>query len=163
MTVCPLVGIGNLPPPLSPASVPPYPRNQRGGGHTRLRVRGWGSPNSDDWRKALHSAYSVGAPFQWHWQEIPNKLSEWFSYRIHNIELVRCGMHYDVGCPMSSVPRLPRRRHLKTIAANSLRNFSASPEEKLGRWGKKFGPFLKELGLHCKNVQRFSRLQPGCH
>jgi hypothetical protein len=27
---------------------------------TRLRVRGWGSPNSDDWRvKASHSAYSV--------------------------------------------------------------------------------------------------------
>jgi hypothetical protein len=22
-------------------------------GHTRLRVRGWGSPNSDDWRKSL--------------------------------------------------------------------------------------------------------------
>jgi hypothetical protein len=21
--------------------------------HTRLRVRGWGSPNSDDWRKSL--------------------------------------------------------------------------------------------------------------
>jgi hypothetical protein len=27
----------------------PPPRNQ-GGGHTRLRVRGWGSPNSDDWK-----------------------------------------------------------------------------------------------------------------
>jgi hypothetical protein len=24
-----------------------------GGGHTRLRVREWGSPNSDDWRKSL--------------------------------------------------------------------------------------------------------------
>jgi hypothetical protein len=24
----------------------------KGGGHTRLWVRGWGSPNSDDWRKA---------------------------------------------------------------------------------------------------------------
>ncbi len=23
-----------------------------GGGHSRLQVRGWGSPNSDDWRKA---------------------------------------------------------------------------------------------------------------
>ncbi len=29
----------------------PSPRNQ-GGEHTRLRVRGWGSPNSDGWRKA---------------------------------------------------------------------------------------------------------------
>jgi hypothetical protein len=24
-----------------------------GGGHTRLRARGWWSPNSDDWRKGL--------------------------------------------------------------------------------------------------------------
>jgi hypothetical protein len=48
--VCPVVGIGTFPPPLSPASVP-LPRNQRwGGGHTRLLVRGWGSPNSDDWK-----------------------------------------------------------------------------------------------------------------
>ncbi len=33
----------------------PSPRNQRGrgGGHTRLRVRGLGSPNFDDWRKSL--------------------------------------------------------------------------------------------------------------
>ncbi len=30
-----------------------------GGGDTRLRVRGWESPNSDDWRKASHPAYSV--------------------------------------------------------------------------------------------------------
>jgi hypothetical protein len=28
-SLCPLVGIGTLPPPLSPASVPPSPRNQR--------------------------------------------------------------------------------------------------------------------------------------
>jgi hypothetical protein len=44
-SVCPLVGIGTLPIPLSPASVPPSPR---GRGHTRLRVRGWESPNSDE-------------------------------------------------------------------------------------------------------------------
>ncbi len=30
----------------------PPPGTKGGGGHTRLRVRGWGSPNSDDWRKA---------------------------------------------------------------------------------------------------------------
>ncbi len=59
-SVCPLVGIGTLPPPLSPATValPPETKMVRGG-HTRLRVRGWGSPNPDDWRKAWHSAYSV--------------------------------------------------------------------------------------------------------
>ncbi len=48
-SVCPLVGIGTLPTPFSPASVPLPP--EPGGGHTRLRVRGWGSPNFDDWRK----------------------------------------------------------------------------------------------------------------
>ncbi len=39
----------------SPASefAPPPPGNQKGGGHTRMRVRGWGSPNSDDWSKNL--------------------------------------------------------------------------------------------------------------
>ncbi len=49
-----LVGIGTPPPPLSPASVPLDP-NKRGKGTpaTRLRARGWGSPNSDDWRKSL--------------------------------------------------------------------------------------------------------------
>jgi hypothetical protein len=60
-SVCPLVGIGTLPTPLSPASVPLPPEPKRGGGHTHLRVRGCRSPNSDDWRKAWHSAYSVPA------------------------------------------------------------------------------------------------------
>jgi hypothetical protein len=50
-SVCPLVGIGTPPTPLSQASVPLPPRT--GGGHTRLRVRGWGRPISDDWRKSL--------------------------------------------------------------------------------------------------------------
>jgi hypothetical protein len=52
-SVCPLVGIWTLPTPLSPASVPLPPEPGGGGGHTRLRVSGWGSPNSDDWRKGL--------------------------------------------------------------------------------------------------------------
>jgi hypothetical protein len=43
----------NCPPPTPspPASVPPHP-NQTGG-LTRLRARGWGCSNSDDWRKSL--------------------------------------------------------------------------------------------------------------
>ncbi len=50
-SLCPLVGIGsNCAPPLPPG---------RGGGHSCLRVRGWGSLNCDDWRKAWHSSYSV--------------------------------------------------------------------------------------------------------
>jgi hypothetical protein len=37
----------------SVCALPPPPRRTKGGGHTRLRLRGWGSPNSDDWRKSL--------------------------------------------------------------------------------------------------------------
>ncbi len=49
------------PTPLSRQRVCPFPPEPKGGGgeHTCLRLRGWGSPNSDDWRKAQHSAYSV--------------------------------------------------------------------------------------------------------
>ncbi len=39
------------PPPLPQASVSPPPEPKVG--PTRLRVRGWGSPNWDDWRKSL--------------------------------------------------------------------------------------------------------------
>jgi hypothetical protein len=46
------------PSPPSECAPPPGPM---GGGHIRLRVRGWGSPNSDHWRKnlALCLLYSV--------------------------------------------------------------------------------------------------------
>jgi len=40
-------------PTLSLASECTPPTGTKGGGHTRLRVRGWGSPNSDDLRKCL--------------------------------------------------------------------------------------------------------------
>ncbi len=40
--VCPLVGIGTLPPPLSPASVPLPPRTKGGGGGTLARRLGVG-------------------------------------------------------------------------------------------------------------------------
>jgi hypothetical protein len=39
--------------PLSRQRVCPSPGTIEVGGHTRLRVRGWGSTNSDDWRKSL--------------------------------------------------------------------------------------------------------------
>jgi hypothetical protein len=42
-SICPLVEIGTLPTPLSPASVPLPPEPGGGGGHTRRRMRGWGS------------------------------------------------------------------------------------------------------------------------
>jgi hypothetical protein len=41
------------PRPLSHKECAPPPPEPMEGGHTRLRVRGWGSPNSDDWRKSL--------------------------------------------------------------------------------------------------------------
>ncbi len=47
-SVCPLVGIGTPQTPLPQASVP-SPSGPKGGvGHTRLRLRGWGSSNSDE-------------------------------------------------------------------------------------------------------------------
>jgi hypothetical protein len=50
----PLVGIGTLPTPLSPASVPLPPERGGGGGSTlACGMRGWGTSNSDDWRKSL--------------------------------------------------------------------------------------------------------------
>jgi hypothetical protein len=50
-SVCPLVQIGT--PTISPEIDCVSPRNPRGGGHTRQRVRGSGGPNFDDWRKNL--------------------------------------------------------------------------------------------------------------
>ncbi len=53
-SICPSSEMCDPPPPLPlpQASVSPPP-NQRRGEHTRLRVRGWGSPNSDDWKESL--------------------------------------------------------------------------------------------------------------
>jgi hypothetical protein len=52
-SIFPLVHIRTFPPPLSLSSECPLPPEPKGGGQTRLRVRGWGSPNSDDLRKSL--------------------------------------------------------------------------------------------------------------
>jgi hypothetical protein len=57
----------SLPSPFSPASVPLPPEPKGGGGHTRLRVRGWGSLNSDDWRKlstlpTLRLQHNISSP-----------------------------------------------------------------------------------------------------
>jgi hypothetical protein len=56
-SVCPLLGIGMgllTPYPESECVLPP-PSTKGRGKHTRQRVRarGWGSPNSDDWRESL--------------------------------------------------------------------------------------------------------------
>jgi hypothetical protein len=47
-----LVGIGTPPPSLSCKRVC-TPMKQKEEEHTRLRVKGWGSLSSDDWRKSL--------------------------------------------------------------------------------------------------------------
>ncbi len=60
----PLVGIGTHPTPLLPASVPLSPE-PGWGGHTCLRVRGWQSPNSDDWRKSLAFCLLCGRMYLW--------------------------------------------------------------------------------------------------
>ncbi len=71
---CPLVGIGTLPTPLWPASVP-LPQNRGGGGGgTRLRLRGWGSPNSEDWRKSLAHCLLCGPTcLRWEWERGPRR------------------------------------------------------------------------------------------
>jgi hypothetical protein len=60
-SACPFVGIGTLPPPLSPASVhlPPEPK---GGAHSPAG-KGLGSPYSDDWRKSLALCLLCGAQY----------------------------------------------------------------------------------------------------
>ncbi len=60
-SVCPLVGIGSFWDPVQPISgkqvcTPPPPGPKGGRLHNRLRMRGWGSPNSDD----LRSVYMWG-------------------------------------------------------------------------------------------------------
>jgi hypothetical protein len=51
-SVCPLSELG--PPNPSPPSECGPPRTKGwGGGHNRLRLRGWRSPNSDDWRNCI--------------------------------------------------------------------------------------------------------------
>ncbi len=65
-----------LPQPLSRKRVcpEPSPPDQRGGGGTvnRLQLKGWGSPNSDDWRKSLALcllcalSYYVSLCYRWH-------------------------------------------------------------------------------------------------
>jgi hypothetical protein len=47
LSVSPVIGIGTPPPLLPQASVPPHPLVW-GGGHTRLRLKRWGSPNSNE-------------------------------------------------------------------------------------------------------------------
>ncbi len=44
--------LGSPTPYLASECAPPRGTKGVGGGHTRLQVRGWGSANSDDWRKA---------------------------------------------------------------------------------------------------------------
>jgi hypothetical protein len=50
-----------LPRPLSRKRVCPS-QGQGVGGHTRLRLRGWGSSNSDDWRTSLALCLNVTHP-----------------------------------------------------------------------------------------------------
>jgi hypothetical protein len=58
-------------PSLASECAPP-PEPGGGGWHTRLRVRGWGSPNCDHWRKSVALCLLCGSylgPLRfWHWQ-----------------------------------------------------------------------------------------------
>jgi hypothetical protein len=52
-SVCPSVGTGTLPPPLPQANVHCAPPSGTRGGHIRLLVRVWGSPNFKGRRKLI--------------------------------------------------------------------------------------------------------------
>jgi hypothetical protein len=57
-SICPLARIGTPTPSPARECVPPETKGK--GGHTRLRVKKVGGPNSDDWRILEHSVYFVG-------------------------------------------------------------------------------------------------------
>ncbi len=63
-SVCPFVGIGTLPTPFSPASVP-SPQNRGGSAHSPAG-QGLGSPNSDNLRKSLALC------LLWAWTKVNN-------------------------------------------------------------------------------------------
>ncbi len=77
-SVCPIVGIGTLPPLLSRLRVCPSPRNQRVGvGSHSLRVRSWEGPNSDEWRKRLALCLLCAWLTRDTWENLSNFPNEW--------------------------------------------------------------------------------------
>ncbi len=71
--------------PLSRQRVCPSPQS-RGEGHSRLRVRGWGSPNSDDLRKS--SALCLLCDRD-HCRSV--KLWQFYGFLISPVEPCQCG------------------------------------------------------------------------
>jgi hypothetical protein len=86
-SVCPLVRIGTRPPPFPQAIVPP--RNQRGGGHTHLWVRG-----ESQFR---NSAYSMGYPVGKAVSETTNRQIESVNRERESVvTLLSFGIHYRI-------------------------------------------------------------------
>jgi hypothetical protein len=88
--------------PLSRQRVCPFPRYQRrGGGHTRLRVRGWVSPKSDDWRNSLilcllcGSEHSSPMPIFFHAIASPSSFRALTANIVGN-KTVQCGKYSSV-------------------------------------------------------------------
>jgi hypothetical protein len=75
----------------------PSPRKQSGGReHTRLRVKGWGSTNSDDWRKSLILCLLCDKEYVTLMQDETQEYS--LSVPIHGCPhtLVSCYMYYTI-------------------------------------------------------------------
>ncbi len=102
-STCPLIRIGTSHPPPASECVPFPWKKGFGGVHTRLRVRGCGSPNSDDWRKNLAHClhYSVGLRHQDILHATPNELlgnrkrivntmGPWVTHRMLTFRLMFC-------------------------------------------------------------------------
>ncbi len=74
------------------------PPRFKGGRHTRLRVRGWGSPNSDGWRKSL--ALFVGTAIEINEKcntrpRSESSYSRWLKVKCGCISAVREGKCYS--------------------------------------------------------------------
>jgi hypothetical protein len=77
-----------LPTPLPQASVPFPPDKRVGGGgtgHTCLRLKGWGSPNSNDWRKMQEVGVLIKQKY--------SRLSEVSQLRYRPARLHRLGLN----------------------------------------------------------------------
>ncbi len=64
-------------PSLASECAPPPGTKGWGGGHTRVRVRGWGSPNSNDWRKGLALCLLCASQASTPTPMYPNVVSLW--------------------------------------------------------------------------------------
>ncbi len=121
-------------PPLPTVSVnPPPPRNQRRGTH-RLRVRGRGSPNTDDWRKSLaHCVLCATIEILYIYISSYIHICVWVSFGFLSIWWPRACKHYlRIGRPRSQWHDWKLYR-LKLVYVRPQENLKRSPQDIEGK------------------------------